>query len=43
MSKVLHDHKKEVESKIEAMQSEIINLQQELIVDFFGKEVGSKN
>jgi SMC interacting uncharacterized protein involved in chromosome segregation len=35
MSKKLHDHKKEVESKIEAMQSEIVNLQQELIVDCF--------
>jgi flagellar motility protein MotE (MotC chaperone) len=35
MSKKLHDHKKEVESKIDNKQSEIVNLQQELIVDCF--------
>jgi len=31
----LHDNKKEVDSKINIMQSEIVNLRQELIVDSF--------
>ena len=33
MSKKLHDHKKNVESKTDIMQSEIVNLRQTLIVD----------
>jgi hypothetical protein len=35
MSTKLHDNKKEVGSKINNTQSEIVNLRQELIVDSF--------
>ena len=33
MSKKLHDHKKEVDSKTDNTQSEIVNPRQKLIVD----------
>jgi hypothetical protein len=33
MSKILHDHQKEVDSKIDNVQSEIVNLRQKLVVD----------